>query len=196
MSNVIINNNLYASAVAGITTLNGMYIFYGSSIVTPTSGADISTLSATVTSTPGAGMARCYGLISTTASDAYCSTTIVSGGVTSTVVHDEPIDPDDYISGGIVLSTAVLSGTVQYVGTTANAEIIAGVPLTPGISVNALGLAHLTPNAYNKGGVICSSGYLEDKILDYSAVSGGITVPAGGYVTLIDNLTVVSEDYQ
>ena len=187
----IINNDLYASAAAGLTELNGMYIFYGAELgATPEPGATIAALSCAVASTGGAGMARCHGLVSAISSGAVFSATVVSGGVTSGGIIPNGGTPDSILSGGSVLSSVLISGTIKYVTTTANAEIIAGVRLTPGITVNAVGVAHLTPNAYNKGGIVCSSGCLEDKILDYSVVSGGITVPAGGYVTLVDNITV------
>jgi len=159
MNSVILNNELYASAAAGLTSLNGMYIFYGSSIGTPQSGATITALSALVTDTPGAGMARCHGL---------------------TIIPE---------SGASIQQ----GGNIKFITTTANAEVIAGAGLTPGVIVNALGLAHLTPNAYNRGGTVCVSGYRQDRVLDYSVISsGGVVLPAGGYITLVDKLTVTN----
>lgn len=160
MAGVILNNDLYTSAVAGLTDLNGMYIFYGGAMTTPSAGETVAGLSQTVASATSVGMARCHGLAYIPASGA----SIESGG------------------------------EIKFIATTANAEVIAGIPLTPGTTISAIGIAHLHPNAYNEGGVICSKGYLKDKILDYSLVSsGGVITPAGGYVTLVDTITVVKE---
>ena len=160
MAGVILNNDLYTSAVAGLTDLNGMYIFYGGAMPTPGSGATVAMLSQTVAANTDVGMARCHGL---------------------TYI---PEDGASLESGG----------KIKFIATTANAEVVAGIPPTPGITVNAIGIAHLHPNAYNEGGVVYSSGFLKDKVLDYSVVSsGGVIIPAGGYVTLVDTITVVKE---
>ena len=147
----VINNELFSLDSAGYVPINGMYVFYGTPINEPSSGATITVISSAVTGTEGAGMARCHGLLN-----------IVSSG-----------------------------GKITYISTTANAELVAGVSPTPGLTVNAIGLAHLTPNAYNSGGIIASRGYLNDRIMDYTPVSGALVIPAGGYVTLVDNVTVL-----
>ena len=158
----VINNELYNKAAAGYTPLNGMYVFYGTP-VSVTSGASMAQIISAISAASGsAGLARCHGL-------------------TSSVE-----------SGATIISGALISGTVTYITTTANAETVAGISITPGMSLNAIGLANLQPNIYSTNGVIQSSGFLNDTLLDSSTVSGGIVFPAGGYVTLVDKITVSS----
>ena len=156
-------SNFVASANAGLTPVNGMYLLYTQDRTTPIppasgatiSGGRLSTVVETVnTSAAELGLCRMPAML----------TAATSGGTV--------------ISGG----SFVAGGSYTFYGNTGACNNVCGLPFSAGVYARAVMLVNLDR------GSVQSNAYMYDTGLNYDELTTPIIAPANGAITLIEKV--------